>query len=165
MPIAFAPRPFHRAISFSLCFRPPHAGTLPSFPSSIHDGAEGGLIAYKAAFGRVVGCELFGHQLACVEIKTGADVAVERSSVRGGAQSGFFIQEEGRGAVSFCDVWGNKIAGVVVVKGGNPVLRGNHIHDNGRFGLIVLASARGAAAGAESANAFGANPEADVARE
>ncbi|MBK6428130.1 MAG: right-handed parallel beta-helix repeat-containing protein [Blastocatellia bacterium] len=119
-------------------------GTNPTIQRcQIVNGAAGGVFIYEGAQGKIEDCNIWGHELANVEIKDGSYPSFLRVKIHDGAAGGIFLNSGGSGVFEDCDVYRNTLANVEIRDPSKPVFRRCKMREGKQGGIYVYGNGQG----------------------
>jgi parallel beta-helix repeat protein len=92
---------------------------------------------YESGQGLIEDCDIYGNELAGIEIKIGGNPTIRACKIHDGKVSGIHVHENGQGLIEDCDIYGNAYVGVRIKSGGNPSVKLCRINRNAYQGVYV----------------------------
>ena len=109
----------------------------------IHGSAQGGILVYENALGKIENNEIFQNKLAGIEIRQGADPLVIGNKIHHGRAGGILVQQKGKGRLEKNEIYKNYFTGIEIREKGDPLVIGNKIYEGRQSGIFVQKKGRG----------------------
>ena len=109
----------------------------------IHGSAQGGILIYDKALGRIENNDIFQNKLAGIEIRQGADPLVIGNKIHHGRAGGILVQQNGKGRLEKNEIYKNYFTGIEIRDKGDPLVTGNKIYQGRQSGIFIQKKGRG----------------------
>ena len=96
--------------------------------NKVYNGLQGGIYVFKHGRGLIQGNDIYGNQLAGIQIKTKSNPLIRQNKIHSGCHGGIYIHEKGFGTIEHNEIFGNELAAIWITTQSKPIIRNNTIH-------------------------------------